>query len=97
MGILHTPHLRITLETLAASLLDWRAGSLRSFTTIRKEAGLFCGSFLRKGEVSAYVVLSQNFKELKALLNSSDQDYFERFWRKGSARALETHIDTVCE
>ena len=29
------------------------AGSVRSFTVIRKEAGLFCGSFLRKGKVFA--------------------------------------------
>jgi hypothetical protein len=41
-----------------------RAGSLRSFTALRKEAGLFCGSFLRKGEVSAYVELIQNLKDL---------------------------------
>ena len=32
---------------------------------IRKEAGLFCGSFLRKGEVLAYVGSIQNLKELK--------------------------------
>jgi len=31
---------------------------------IRKEAGLFCGSFLRKGEVFAYVGLTQNLKDL---------------------------------
>ena len=28
---------------------------MRSFAAIRKEAGLFCGSFLRKGEVFANV------------------------------------------
>ena len=36
-----------------------------SFTAIRKEAGLFCGSFLRKGEVFAYAELSQNLKDRK--------------------------------
>ena len=38
-----------------------------SFTAIRKEAGVFCGTFLRKGEVFACVVLSQNLKDLKAI------------------------------
>jgi len=32
---------------------------------IRKEAGLFCGSFLRKGEVFPYVGLSHNLKDLQ--------------------------------
>ena len=41
------------------------AGSLRSFTAIRKDAGLYCGSRLRKGVVSAYVGSSQNLKDLK--------------------------------
>ena len=31
------------------------AGSSRSFTAIRKGAGLFCGSFLRKGQMFAQV------------------------------------------
>jgi hypothetical protein len=31
-------------------------------------AGLFCGPFLRKGEVSAYVGLIQNLKDLKDAL-----------------------------
>ena len=35
-------------------------GSKRSFTATRKEAGLFCGSFLRKGEVFACVGRFQN-------------------------------------
>ena len=61
----HLPHLRNALETLAASHLHWRAGSLRSFTAIRKEAGPFCGIFLRKGEVFAFCGLSQNLKDLK--------------------------------
>jgi len=38
---------------------------LRSFTAIRKEVGIFCGSFLEKGEVFASVGLSQNLKDLK--------------------------------
>jgi len=32
-----------------------------------KDAGLFCGSFLRKGEVFAHVGLIQNLKILKDL------------------------------
>jgi hypothetical protein len=35
-----------------------------------KGAGLFCGPFLRKGEVSAYVGLIQNLKDLKDLAAS---------------------------
>jgi len=31
-----------------------------------KDAGLFCGSFLRKGEVFAYVGRIQNLEDLKA-------------------------------
>jgi len=54
--------LRTTLSTLAASLMHWRAGSLRSFTAIRKEAKLFCESFIRQGEVFAYVRRIQNLK-----------------------------------
>ena len=41
--------------------------SLRSFYD-PKEAGPFCGSFLRKGEVFAYVGLIQNLKDLKGLM-----------------------------
>ena len=41
------------------------AGSSRSFTAIRKDAGLCCGSRLRKGEVFAYLGLPQNLKDLK--------------------------------
>ena len=43
------------------------AGSSRSFTVIRKDAGLYCGPRLRKGEVFAYVGLPQNLKDLKDL------------------------------
>jgi len=40
-------------------IADWRAGSSRS------ETALFCGSFLRKGEVFAYLGRNQNLKDLK--------------------------------
>ena len=40
-------------------------GSSRSFTALRKDAGLCCGSRLRKVEVFAYVGLPQNLKDLK--------------------------------
>ena len=38
----------------------------RSFTAIRKDAGLYCGPRLRSGEVFAYVGLFQNLKDLKS-------------------------------
>ena len=38
---------------------------MRSFAVLRKEAGLFCGSLLRKGEVFAYVGRNQNLMDLK--------------------------------
>jgi hypothetical protein len=38
-----------------------------SFTAVRKDAGLCCGSRLRKGEVFPYVGLPQNLKDLKDL------------------------------
>ena len=62
---LHKPHFRITLQTLTASHLHCTAGSLRSFTAIRKDAGLCCESRLRSGEVFAYVGLIHNLKDLK--------------------------------
>ena len=37
---------------------------MRSFIAIRKEAGLLFGSFLRKGEVFAYVGRIQNLNDL---------------------------------
>ena len=40
-------------------------GSSRSFTAIRKDAGLYCGSRLRSGEMFAYVGRNQNLKDLK--------------------------------
>jgi hypothetical protein len=45
------------------------AGSSRSFTAIRKDAGLCCGSRLRKGEVFAYVGQNQNLKDLKCMFS----------------------------
>ena len=45
--------------------LHCTAGSSRSFTAIRKDAGLYCGSRLRKGEVFAYVGRIHNLKDLK--------------------------------
>ena len=46
---------------------------MRSSTAIRKEAGLFYGSFLRKGELFAYVVIF-NLKDLK------DSTYSPQRW-----------------
>ena len=40
---------------------------------IRKEAGLFCGSFLRKGEASAYGGSIRTLKDLKDPTASSDR------------------------
>ena len=62
----NTKRLTTTLQLLAASHLYFRAGSLRSLTAIRKEAGLFCRSFLLKGEVFADVGLCQNLKHLQS-------------------------------
>ena len=49
MGTPPTPHFRITLYTLTASHLHCTAGSSRSFTALRKDAGLYCGSRLLEG------------------------------------------------
>jgi hypothetical protein len=66
---MHAYHLwsaswRITLLPLTAIHLHCIAGSSRSFTAIRKDAGLYCGPRLRKGQVFAYVGLPQNLKDL---------------------------------
>ena len=45
--------------------LHCTAGSSRSFTAIRKDAGLCCGPRLRKGKVFAYAGRNQNLKDLK--------------------------------
>ena len=50
----------------ACEHLHCTAGSSRSFTAIRKDAGLHCGSRLRKGEVFAYIGLPHNLKDLKS-------------------------------
>ena len=52
-----------------ASHLHCTAGSSRSFTAIRKDAGLYCGSRLRSGEVFAYVGIIRNLKDLKTHAN----------------------------
>ena len=57
--------LKTTLEPLTASHLHCTAGSARSFTAIRKDAGLCCGSRLRKGAVLAYVGSIQILKDLR--------------------------------
>ena len=44
------------------------AGSSRSFTALRKDARLCCGSRLRKGQVFAYVGSIQSLKDLKGYL-----------------------------
>ena len=57
----------IVSEVPLQPLYTKRSGSSRSFTAIRKDAGLCCGSRLRKGEVFAYVQLPENPKDLKNL------------------------------
>jgi hypothetical protein len=47
--------------------LCWENYNLKDLAAIRKDTGLYCGSRLRKGEVFAYVGLSQNLKDLKDL------------------------------
>jgi hypothetical protein len=55
------------LSTEDGVLHFWRAGPLRSFAALRKDAGLSCGSLLQKGEVFAYVGLIQNLKDLSCV------------------------------
>ena len=43
----------------------YTAGSSRSFTAIRTDAGLCCGSHLRKGEVFAYLGSIHNLNDLR--------------------------------
>ena len=43
---------------------------------IRQEAGLFCGSFLRKGEVLAFARSIQNLKDLKENLKDLKRDWY---------------------
>ena len=64
--------------SLTANHLHSAAGSSRSFTATRKDAGLCCGSRVRSGEVFAYVRLPHNLKDAgskevwRKLLNSID-------------------------
>ena len=51
------------------------AASSKSFTAIRKDAGLYCGSRLRSGEVFAYVGSIQNLKDLKHIGLRRDSRY----------------------
>ena len=60
-------HERGTHVVPAETLPPLRAGPSRSSATIRKEAGFFCGSFLRRGEVLAFVRRDQNLKDLEDL------------------------------
>ena len=83
------PHLGITLQSLAASPLHWRAGSSRSSAAIRKHAGLSCGSFLRKGEVLAYVGSIQNLKDLQDLPQFPRTGQYLGSWGDHVPRSLE--------
>ena len=53
-------------STKARCLSDGSGYPSKALRAIRKGAGLFCGSLLRKGEVFAYVGLIQNLKDLEA-------------------------------
>jgi len=55
---------------------------MRSFPAIRKDAGLFCGSFLRKSEVFAYGGRIQNLRNLK---DTTPRRGCRDFPRKGQA------------
>ena len=59
-----------TLEPLTANHLLCTAGSSPSFSALRKDEGLCCGSRLRKGEVFAYVGRNQNLKDLKVMVRT---------------------------
>ena len=62
---------------------------MRSFTAIRKEAGHFCGSFLRKGEVFAFVGRNQNLKDLTGIPIPPPRRFCQDFLRKGGAHTVE--------
>ena len=55
---------------------------LRSFIATRKGVGRFCGSFLRKGEVFAYVRQNQSRKDLKNLKDRYIIELCTRIGRK---------------
>ena len=69
--------------------------NLKDLRARRKEAGLFCGSFLQKGEVFAHVGLIKNLKDSNPLTHSRIQnllrtDSFKTFhalMRKRSSRS----------
>ena len=56
------------------NLLHAKESEREFFAAIRKETGLFCGSFIRKGDVLAYVGLFQNQNDLTA--RNPDVDNF---------------------
>ena len=51
-------------QPLPQTLYNGRVPDSKSLTAIRKDSGPSCGSFLRKGEVLAYVGRSQILKDL---------------------------------
>ena len=53
------------LGGIGSSLKVLKAGCGQRDPAIRKDAGLYCGSRLRSGEVFAYVGRNQNLKDLK--------------------------------
>ena len=64
---------RVQQVFVSAARILKQYGSLRlarSCISIRKEAELFCGSFLRMGDVFAYVRLFQSLRDLKAQILS---------------------------
>jgi hypothetical protein len=60
----------------------------RSFTAIRKDAGLYCGSRLRSGEVFAYVGRNQNLKDLKP-----SALFAESLWEQECAKSRSLSCD----
>ena len=76
-----------------ALFLHWRAGPSRCFDAIRKETGLFCGSFLEQGEVFAYAGLNQTPKDLKVegldCNPKGSRDFVRIFVTKGRGVRLE--------
>ena len=61
--VMSSPPGRNLCENGKKNLKDLQANL--HFTVIRKDAGLYCGSRLRSGEVFAYVGRNQNLKDLK--------------------------------
>jgi len=67
---------------------------LRSFAALRKEAGLFCGSSLRKGAVFAYVGLFQNLKDFRFCRKGLDPT--KRVWALPLTRCTEMMRGRSC-